>query len=317
MGTRNASDLTERGDSQERAGTLLPAVHADRPRSPFLVRLRAYWALIKSLQTGLLVKTGLAGYLSARPEPGDWPRLLALAASLTLAVAGSTVLNMVCDRDIDGCMQRTAGRPLPRGRVDMREALLLGLVLTVAGVAWAAALSPLCGLCVLAGAFFDVVVYSAWLKRRTPWSIVWGGVAGGMPVLAGRVLGVGRIDAVGLLLALAILLWIPTHVLTFSRKHAADYARAGVPVLPNTHGLGTTRLVLGISTGVAVVVMSLTIALIGLRAGFLQAVWGLGAILLIFAGWSALRPSPRLNSALYKLASVYMLGAMGLIIVGV
>ena len=72
---------------------------------------------------------------------------------------------------------------------------------------------------VLAGLFFDVVIYTIWLKRRTPYSIIVGGLAGGMPALAGRTLGTGRVDLLGLLLALAVLLWIPTHIVTFGVRY--------------------------------------------------------------------------------------------------
>jgi len=280
-----------------------------------LGRLSAYWALIKSLQTGLLVVTGVAGYFSARPRHATGPAL-ALAGSLFLAVSGSTVLNMLCDRHIDACMGRTAERPLPSGRISSREALILGLGLAAPGVAWAAALALPCGAIVLLGIVLDVLVYTIWLKPRTPWSIVWGGVAGGMPILAGRVLAVGTLDTAGFLLTLGVLLWIPTHVLTFSLKHAADYARAGIPVLPNTHGPQATRLVLGLSTVIAVGVMSLAVTLTGVRPGFLHAAYALGVALLGLTLVAVLRPAPRLDFTLYKLASLYMLGTMGAIIGG-
>ena len=152
---------------------------------------------------------------------------------------------MVYDRDIDAIMKRTCQRPLPAGLVTVKEALLLGFVLSTLGVGWAWALSPLYGLVVFAGFFCDVLIYTVWLKRRTPWSIVWGGIAGGMPVLAGRALGMGQLDLIGLLLSLAVLLWIPTHIMTFSIKHADDYRRARVPVFPNVYGERFTRLLLG------------------------------------------------------------------------
>lgn len=286
-------------------------------RTSLREHVRAYWTLIKSMQTGLLLITGLAGYMSARCPVTTWQTLLALTGSLFLAISGSTVLNMVYDRDIDAQMKRTANRPLPSGRVDPNEALLLGLSLAWLGVGWAFALAPLYGAVVLAGLLFDVGVYTIWLKRRTPWSIVWGGIAGGMPVLAGRCLGVGQIDAVGLLLALAVLLWIPTHILTFGLKYAADYRRAGVPVFPNTRGEGFTRAAIGLSTAGAVAVMLLATYLIGLSWGFWRATFALSVVLLGVTLASVLRCSPGLNFALFKMASLYMLGSMGLIMAGV
>lgn len=282
-----------------------------------LSKSASYWPLIKSLQTGLLIITGLAGYMSARCPVTTWQTLLAVAGSLFLAISGSTILNMVYDRDIDAKMKRTANRPLPSGRVDAREALLVGLGLAWLGVAWAFALSPLYGAVVFAGLFFDAVVYTIWLKRRTPWSIVWGGISGGMPVLAGRALGAGQIDLIGVLLALAVLLWIPTHIMTFGIKYADDYRRAGVPVFANTHGERFTRAIIGLSTAGAVIVMLLATWQIGLEWGFLRAAFGLGVVLVGFALASALHHSPRLNFALFKMASLYMLGSMGLIMAGV
>lgn len=280
-------------------------------------RLRAYWALTKSLQTGLLLVTGLAGYFSARCPTHSTELVLALAGSLFLAIAGSTVLNMVYDRDIDAKMPRACWRPLPAGHVSVREALWLGVVLSVAGVGWSFALSALYGAVGLAGLFFDVVIYTIWLKRRTPWSIVWGGIAGGMPVLAGRVLGSGQIDLIGLLLALAILLWIPTHILTFGMKYADQYRAAGVPIFPNTYGKWITHVTLSLSTGAAAIAMLLAVWQIGLPWRYFHLAAGLGAVLLIVTLASVLRRSPKLNFALYKFASLYMLGSMGLIVMGV
>ena len=155
-----------------------------------------------------------------------------MIGSLFLAISGSTVLNMAYDRDIDSVMKRTCWRPLPSGQVSVREAVLLGSILSALGVGWALALAPLYGAVVFAGLFFDAVVYTAWLKRRTPYAILIGGLAGGMPVLAGRVLAIGYIDAVGVMLALGVLLWIPTHIMTFSMRHFDDYRAAGIPTFP-------------------------------------------------------------------------------------
>lgn len=279
-------------------------------------RLRDYWPMIKSLQTGLLLITGLAGYVSARCPVTSWPVVLALLGSLLLSISGSTILNMVYDRDIDAKMERTAHRPLPAGRVNADEALLVGLALAWLGVGWACALSPLFGTVLTIGIFLDVVVYTMWLKRRTPWSIVWGGISGGMPILAGRALGTGHIDPAGVLLALAVLLWIPTHIVTFSIKYAADYHRAGVPIFPNVYGEKLTRFIIGIATGLAVAVMLVATWLIGLDWGYLRAAIGLGVVLLGLALVSVLHRSVRLNFALFKMASLYMLGSMGLIMVG-
>ncbi len=275
-----------------------------------------YWKLIKSLQTGLLLFTGLAGYLSAAPEH-SWAALSGVAGSLFLTISGSTMLNMVHDRDIDAIMPRTCMRPLPTGEVTPREAMLLGLVLSGIGLMWAFAIMPLYGAVVFMGLFFDVVVYTLWLKRRTPYSIIWGGISGGMPALAGRVFGVGEVDAVGLMLALAVLFWIPTHIMTFSIKYAEDYQKALVPVFPNHYGEKTTRKIIAISTVMAAVLISLSAWQIGLCWGYLHATVILGAMMILLAVGAAIFTTSKLNHILFKSASLYMLVVMILIIIGV
>lgn len=275
---------------------------------------KRFWPLIKSLQTGLLLLTGLAGFMSSRCPVTNWQILLALTGSLFLAISGSTILNMWYDRDIDAKMSRTAKRPLPSGQVSPHEALRLGLIFAIAGVGWAVALDALYGLIVFAGLFFDVVVYTIWLKRRTPWSIIWGGVSGGMPVLAGRALGMGQIEWVGVALALAVLFWIPTHIMTFSLRYREDYARAGVPTFPAVYGVQTTHIIIAISSVLAALMMALSAYGIGLTIGYLRLIAVLSAGLLLLAIRSSTTPSERLNFGLFKYASLYMLSTMLLFI---
>jgi protoheme IX farnesyltransferase len=273
-------------------------------------KFRLYWPLIKSLQTALLLITGLAGFMSTRCPILNWPTTLQVAGSLFLAISGSTVLNMWYDRDIDAKMERTKHRPLPSGQVSSREALILGLLISMAGVGWAVALDPLYGLIVFAGLFFDVIVYTVWLKRRTPWSIVWGGISGGMPVLAGRTLGTGHIEWVGIVLALAILFWIPTHILTFSMRYRQDYARAGVPTIPSTYGDRVTQTIVAISSVIAALMMIVAAYGIGFNVGYLRLMAVLSVGMLLLAISSTARPSERTNFGLFKYASLYMLSVM-------
>jgi protoheme IX farnesyltransferase len=167
-----------------------------------------------------------------------------------------------------------------------------------------------------AGVFFNLVIYTYWLKRRSAWSFIWGGLAGGMPILAGRVFGTGQIDLIGVLLAITILCWIPTHILTFSIKYSDDYARAGVPVLPNTSGLRLSYWLIRISAGLTAVTMALATWQIGLEWGVFYTILALGSILIGLALVSVMLNSRRLNFALFKVASVYMLVATLAIIVG-
>jgi len=284
-----------------------------QPRSTVKSKIRRYWSLIKSLQTGLLLMTGLAGYLSARAVI-NWGVFLQIIPSLFLAISGSTILNMWWDRDIDLKMKRTHMRPAPSGTVSAKEVLILGILISTLGISWAALLNLSYGIVVFAGLFFDVFVYSMVLKRRTCWSIIWGGIAGAMPVLSGRVLATGRIDAIGLLLAAAILFWIPTHTLTFSLKFFEDYKAAGVPTFPSTYGNGFTRLAIATSSIIAALAMSIASIWIGVAEGILALIIILSTVLLFLATTVLIRPSDQTNLRLYKYASIYMLCTMLLII---
>ena len=272
-----------------------------------------YWPLVKSLQTLLLLATGLAGFISGRCPVMSWQLLFGVTGSLFLAISGSTVLNMWYDRDIDALMQRTCGRPLPSGRISPHVGLTFGLVMSFIGVAWAFSLGALYGAIVFAGLFFDLVVYTVLLKRRTAWSIVWGGIAGGMPILAGRALAIGQIDWIGITLTLAVLFWIPTHILTFSMRNYDDYKAAGIPTFPSTYGFEITQLTIAISSVLAAIMMGLSAYGIGLTWGFLRLMAVLTGGLLFLAMASILRPSDRVNFGLFKYASLYMLSAMVLL----
>ncbi len=280
-------------------------------------RIAHYWSLTKPLQSGLLLATGLAGYMSARCPVFNIATILGLAVSLFLAIAGSTLLNMWWDRDIDAKMGRTQKRATSKGMVGENELLLVGLAVSVIGIGWALTMGWLYGAVVFSGWFFDVVVYSMWLKRRTCWSIIWGGISGAMPILAGRVLGLESIDWIGLMLALGILLWIPTHTLTFSMKFQKDYADASVPTFPSTYGLDVTRFTIAFSSVLAAAAMIAAGVGIGMDWGFLRLLGVLSMGLFMLAAAMTFKPTERVNFGLFKYASVYMLAAMILVVLEV
>ena len=279
-------------------------------------KFKLYWPLIKSLQTGLLLVTGITGYVSTRCPVMNWQSFLGLVGSLFLAVSGSTILNMVYDRDIDAKMKRTAHRPLPSGKLDPNEALIVGLFISVLGVAWAASMNMLFGLVVFGGLFIDVIVYTVWLKRKTAWSIVWGGISGGMPILAGRVLGLGEIDLIGILFTIAILLWIPTHILTFSMRYHKDYANAGVPTFPSTYGNKKTQIIIALSSFGAALAIGIGIFTLGISWGYIRLLGVLAVGLVGLSAASIFKPSEQVNFGLFKYASFFMLGSMIMVVMG-
>lgn len=290
--------------------TAEPTVQAPAlPRPAGLQRARAFLALTKPLQTLLLLVTGVCAYALSLPGHVRWAELVGGGLALTGAIAGCTALNMVLDRDIDARMGRTTRRPLPAGLLNLRTAVLFGLALSAGGLTLAWALSPLFGLVVSMGFVIDLVVYTLWLKRRTPLSILWGGISGGMPALAGRALAVGRLDLIGFLLAAGVLLWIPAHILTLSLHYASQYQKAGVPVWPNVYGPTATRRLVAGATLLDAAVLVLAGWLLHLHPFAMGVLLAMGLLLSGMALAALLRPSERLNWILFKVASLYMLGA--------
>jgi protoheme IX farnesyltransferase len=203
--------------------------------------VRDWVALLKPRVMTLVVFTAVVGLLVA---PGKVPVAVGVAAILCIAVGAGAAgaLNMWYDRDIDAVMRRTARRPVPSGRIAPGSALGFGLVLSVASVT----VMGLAANWVAAGwlAFsilFYVVVYTMWLKRRTPQNIVIGGAAGAFPPVIGWAAATGDVSLVPLILFAIIFMWTPPHFWALSLWAHGDYARAKVPMLPVTHGARETR----------------------------------------------------------------------------
>lgn len=285
-------------------------------RASAAARLRDLWSLLKMRQTALLVVTGLAAYAIARGPAFAPAEVAGLTFALLLTVGGCTALNMLLDRDVDAQMGRTRGRPLPAGRLRPIEGGAFGAILSALGLALAFALDTRFGAVVALGFVFDLLVYTAWLKRRTPHSILLGGVAGGMPVLAGRVLALGHVDLIGLLLAGSILLWIPSHILTLALRYADDYRRAGVPTWPNVYGPQATRLLIAGANLLNALTLTACTLLLGIHPAALVLLLVASLGMCALATWQLFRPTDQRNWLLFKLASLYMLGSLVLLTVG-
>src|SRR5712672_2721464 len=208
-------------------------------------RLADFASLMKPRVMLLAVFTAFVGLVIA---PGHLDPLLGSIAVLAIAAgAGAAgVLNMWYDADIDAVMTRTARRPIPRGMISHAEALAFGLVLAYSAVAVLALALNVKAAALLAFAiFFYVVVYTVWLKRRTPQNIVIGGAAGALPPVIGWAAASGEVGLEPFILFLIIFLWTPPHFWALSLNRSDEYARAGVPMLPVVAGRSaTTRQIL-------------------------------------------------------------------------
>ena len=210
--------------------TPAPAGHG---RRPFGALVRAYVALTKPRIIELLLITTLpVMFLAAHGLPPLWPVLATLTGGM-LSAGSANALNCYIDRDIDAKMRRTRRRPLPMVQVTPRETLVFGVVLAVASTAflglatnWLSA-----GLSVFAILFY-VFVYSLLLKRRTAQNVVWGGIAGCMPVMIGWSALTGSMAWTPVVLFLVVFFWTPPHTWTLAMRYRDDYAAANVPMLP-------------------------------------------------------------------------------------
>jgi protoheme IX farnesyltransferase len=275
-----------------------------------------YWSLIKSRQTLMLVLTGIAGYLCQSLSSINWLSFLSLVGSLLITISGCTVLNMLFDRDIDRKMVRTSQRPLPAGQVSANTALFLGSALVVLGLVWSDILSMLYFGVILAGVVLHMGVYTLWLKRRSAWSILWGGIAGGMPILAGRAMAVGRIDALGVLLALVIVCWIPSHNLTLNALHQSDYLNAGIPTFLNTYGISGTYFMITFSSVLVALLVMVVCTLLGFSGLVFILLFSASLGLVGLGVFVWLKPSQNLIMVLYKYSSVFMMVSMLLLSLG-
>ncbi|GGK84600.1 protoheme IX farnesyltransferase [Sphaerisporangium melleum] len=211
------------------------SVSAARRSMPATVR--AYVALTKPRIIELLLITTIpVMFLAAHGFPPLWTAVAVLVFG-TLSAGSANVLNCYIDRDIDARMRRTRRRPLAMAEVAPRNALVFGVVLGVLStlglglsVNWVAA-----GLS-LAAILFYVFVYSMLLKRRTSQNVVWGGIAGCMPVLIGWAGITGRVDWAPVVLFGVVFFWTPPHTWTLAMRYREDYAAAKVPMLPVVAG---------------------------------------------------------------------------------
>jgi protoheme IX farnesyltransferase len=244
-----------------------------------------YLALLKPRVMSLVIFTALVGMVIA---PGALHPVLAFTALLCIAfgAGASGALNMWYDADIDAKMARTAGRPIPQGRISREDAAGFGAFLALASIAalglvinWLSA-----GLLALTIGFY-LFVYTMWLKRRTAQNIVIGGAAGALPPVIGWAAVTGSLSWEPVALFLIIFLWTPPHFWALALYRTDDYARVGVPMLPVVSGAAATRTQILLYT-VALVAASALPVLMGF-AGLVYAAAAIlgGGLFLWLAAW--------------------------------
>lgn len=262
-----------------------------RPEPRF--RLRDYALLLKPRVMSLVVFTAMVGLILAPGEPSPFVAVVAVLC-IALGAGAAGAINMWYDRDIDLVMTRTMNRPLPAGRLRPVEALALGVGLALASVAVMAILVNTVAAAMLALTIvYYVLIYTVWLKRRTPQNIVIGGAAGAFPPMIGWAASSGDIGLGALVLFTIIFLWTPPHSWALALFRKSDYDRAGVPMLPVVAGEASTRRYILVYTCILLPATLLPVA-IGLSGiPYAVAAIVLGALLLRHAirVWRDERPA--------------------------
>ena len=275
---------------------------------------RDLFALTKPRVMTLVVFTGLCGLLAA---PGHMNPILAFASVLCIALGagGAGALNQWYEADIDAKMRRTASRPLPAGRLDKSTALHFAVGLSAGSVILMdLAANHLAAAILAISILFYVLIYTVWLKRRTPQNIVIGGAAGAFPPLIGWVAATGRIELLPVLLFALIFLWTPPHFWALSLYVRSDYANAGIPMLPVVAGAPHTRRQIALYSlpMAACAVLPWVLGLTGPIFGVVAAVGSAFFLFLAAAVWrnpatdpAAMRPEKRLFA--YSIVYLFLL----------
>ncbi|MHA2367133.1 MAG: protoheme IX farnesyltransferase, partial [Candidatus Hodarchaeales archaeon] len=216
----------------------------------FFIPLSLYNELIKGKQTLLLLYTGIFSYfITQYPNRLITSNFVIFTIGLFFAISGSTLLNMYIDRNIDAIMDRTKHRALPSGKIKPSTVLFHGYIFIISSVfVISVFINVLTAIIILVGSIFNVVIYSLLLKRRTRFSILFGGIAGGMPALAGRTAVLNYIDLVGILLAFFVLFWVPIHILslTLIPLNLNGYKKAKIPMWPIAGSKSQTNRVIAL-----------------------------------------------------------------------
>lgn len=203
---------------------------------------RDYYELTKPRVVMLLLLTALVGMCLATTTWVEPVILVAGMLGIGLLSSAAAVINHVVDHKIDSVMARTFNRPVAKGKVSIRNALIFAFILGVVGfVALAVFVNMLTAWLTLLSLVGYAVIYTMYLKRATPQNIVIGGLAGAAPPLLGWTAVTGEIHAYGLLLVLIVFTWTPPHFWALAIHREKDYAKAKIPMLPNTHGVDFTK----------------------------------------------------------------------------
>lgn len=216
-------------------------LHSSRVRSPPIAVWRDYLTMTKPKVVAMLLLTALVGMcLAVQGIPPANAVILGLTG-IGFQSAAAATFNHVLDRRFDAKMARTYHRPLAKGRVETWKAVVFAMTLMLVGFGLLMMLNVLTAWLTMASLVGYALVYTVWLKHATPQNIVIGGLAGAAPPLLGWTAVTGQLDPHALLLVMLVFAWTPPHFWALAIHRRDDYAKAGIPMLPVTHGIEYTK----------------------------------------------------------------------------
>ena len=270
-------------------------------------RFRQFLALAKPRVVSLIVFCAVIGMFLAVPGLPPADVVFAATVGIALVAGAAAAVNCLVEQKIDAIMLRTRRRPLPRGELTSLQTLVFAGVVGGAGL-WVLYrfVNPLTMWLTLATFVGYAIVYTVLLKPATPQNIVIGGASGAMPPVLGWAAVAGEVAPEALLLFLIIFVWTPPHFWSLALYRTQDYAKAGLPMLPVTHGARYTRLMIVLYTVVLVAVTMLPFAIRMSGVLYLAAALGLGAVFLWRAVTMYFRYSDALARATFKYSILYL-----------
>lgn len=278
-------------------------------------RWREYYELCKPRVVMLISFTALVGMFLATPGMVPWRILLLGSLGITLMAASAAAINQLLDRHVDAQMARTCGRPLVTGSLSVSQSTSFAAALGIVGFgvlyAW---INPLTAWLTLVTLIGYAGVYTLYLKRATPQNIVIGGAAGAAPPVLGWVAVTGQVDPHSLLLFLIVFVWTPPHFWALAIERHKEYAGAGIPMLPVTHGLEFTRTQVLLYTLLLIAVSVLPFVFGMSGYVYLAGALVLGAVFLNYAIRLKFAPVPGLPMRTFGYSIAYLGGIFTLLL---
>ena len=272
-------------------------------------KIKIYLILTKPRLWGLLLYTGIAGYIIGARGLGDSTTFIIIVLSILAGTAGANTITSYIDRDIDAIMDRTKHRPLPKKSIDPPiKALYFGAALSLFALATSYIVNIIAFIFMLFGLFDNIIIYSYLTKRKTHWNIILGSFSGGSPVVIGYAAATGLINIEALIWAAFIVIWTPIHIWSLALYFREDYRKAGVPMLPAVVDVKSAIRCIASS---AIIMIGFNLLLPIIYPKYLSLLYLIPSIIMdiIILYWSTKllhKPEEKLSWKLFKITSPYL-----------